>query len=388
MRGGFAVTWSSSFGRNLRLGKRPAIGVRTVSGIETRKDGSQSRILEIDACRGIAALCVAVAHLWLHYDLIYGYDDFSPHASDHPILVTLASRAPVCFFFLISGYVISLSVDASRSANRFLLGRIARLYPAYWGAVALTASVIAIAPGLGGKITIGEVATNTLMIQNWFGAANIDPGYWSLAHEAMFYLLMAAAFPLVAQNPKGLARFSAIWLAVSVVAYAVAPDTVAETPILSQALLYAPFFIGGVGFRLWTSGQRSAFVAVLIAASLAASATRIPVYGAPVALGLFAAFYAVVSGAAKALAIPPLLFLGRISYSLYLTHLALGYAVIRSVERLGAPSLLSFATGLFAAVLCAFLVQSLVETPGRRAILRLADRAPSVRAARPSARFR
>jgi peptidoglycan/LPS O-acetylase OafA/YrhL len=367
----------------LRFCRRPAIGVRKVSGIETRRDGSQSRVLEIDACRGIAALCVAVAHLWLHFDLIYGYDDLSPQAADHPVLVTLASRAPVCFFFLISGYVISLSVDASRSAHRFLLGRIARLYPAYWAAVALTASVIAIAPGLGGEISIEQVASNTLMIQNWFGAANIDPGYWSLAHEAMFYVLMAAAFPLVAQNPKGLARFSAIWLAVSAVAYAVAPDTVAKTPILSQALLYAPFFIGGVGFRLWASGERSAFVAVLIAASLAASATRIPVYGAPVAVGLFATFYAVVFGRAKALAIPPLLILGRISYSLYLTHLAPGYAVILAAEGLGAPSILSFAAGLLAAVFCACLVHSFVEAPGRRAILRLADQAPPVSAARP-----
>lgn len=356
--------------------------MRTVSGNETRRDSSQARIREIDACRGIAALSVAVAHLWLHYDLIYGYDDFSPQAAAHPVLVTLASRAPVCFFFLISGYVISLSVDASQSALRFLASRIARLYPAYWAAVALTTSVIALAPGLGSELLIGQVAVNLVMIQNWFGAANIDPGYWSLAHEAMFYALMAAAFPLVARNPKGLAQFSGVWLAVSALAYAVAPDTVAKTPILSQALLYAPFFIGGVGFRLWSSGERTAFVAILIVASLAASATRIPVFGLPVATALFVAFFAIVSGRAKFLAIPPLLFLGRVSYPLYLTHLAPGYAVILAVESLGAPSVVSLGAGLLAALICAFLVHKFVETPGRRAVLKFADPAPSVYTAR------
>jgi peptidoglycan/LPS O-acetylase OafA/YrhL len=66
------------------------------------------------------------------------------------------------------------------------------------------------------------------------------------------------------------------------------------------------------------------------------------------------------------MALPPLVFLGRISYPLYLVHVALGYQVIR----LGVAWEWSTAAGVVAAgvvsLVAATLLHYLVERPGQR----------------------
>ena len=62
------------------------------------------------------------------------------------------------------------------------------------------------------------------------------------------------------------------------------------------------------------------------------------------------------------------LFFGGISYSLYLLHQAIGFAVIHRLERMGVNSLAAVTLALGLAVALATLLNRCVERPAMRAI--------------------
>lgn len=144
------------------------------------QEGNKDRFLELDACRGIAAAAVVLAHLTLHYELVFGFTSASFDASRHTGTVFLISRLPVYFFFLISGYVIGLTLLSVGTLREFAVYRFARLFPAYWAAVVLTGALLLLFPGIGAEPSGQQWAINLTMTQGLFGVRNIDPVYWSL----------------------------------------------------------------------------------------------------------------------------------------------------------------------------------------------------------------
>ena len=88
------------------------------------------RLTELDSLRGVAAACVVLFHLTFWYD--------SFHIS--PIQVPW-SHYGVELFFVISGYVIFMTLNRARAMAEFVVSRVARLMPAYWTAVLLTSAI-------------------------------------------------------------------------------------------------------------------------------------------------------------------------------------------------------------------------------------------------------
>ncbi|MFF4602817.1 acyltransferase family protein [Streptomyces sp. NPDC001339] len=71
-------------------------------------------------------------------------------------------------FFLISGFVICMS-SWGRSLGDFVVSRAARLYPAYWAAVLISATVISFWPQVRHITGWNQVATNLTMLQHGMG---------------------------------------------------------------------------------------------------------------------------------------------------------------------------------------------------------------------------
>jgi len=130
------------------------------------------RILELDVLRGIAALMVAIAHLTLGntpYDFTIG-----------PTAVNL--------FFIISGFVIFLSIKETKKWQNFVIARIARLYPAYLTAICLT-TFFTFLFGYN-NITKYQFIINLSMLEHFFKVKYIDGSYWTLIIELFFYVII------------------------------------------------------------------------------------------------------------------------------------------------------------------------------------------------------
>ena len=145
------------------------------------------RYTELDALRGIAALMVVFFHYSVRYGQIYGYPvDTVFHFN--------IGQYGVQLFFIISGFVIFLTLDKTSFAVDFLVSRFSRLYPAYWIAITLTFLIVTIFSLPGREVSIKIAIINLTMFQKWLGVADVDGVYWTLAVELSFYFIMFLLF--------------------------------------------------------------------------------------------------------------------------------------------------------------------------------------------------
>jgi peptidoglycan/LPS O-acetylase OafA/YrhL len=137
---------------------------------------------------------------------------------------------------------------------------------------------------------------------------------------------------------------------------------------------YSNFFlIGTCLYRMHTQAARPvtyvALSAAIAATALGGGERTFYAPGSvylPIALGFTAVVRLAVSRYGRWLVSPPMVFLGRISYPLYLVHLVLGYQVIRIATEHGWRTLTGVIAAIVACLGVATLVHYLIEVPGQR----------------------
>ncbi|MBV9065043.1 MAG: acyltransferase, partial [Methylobacteriaceae bacterium] len=164
--------------------------------------GSANRLAFADLLRGIAALVVVIGHftvLYLTNPTIVALIVMSETRSAVPLprLVTqfvelfdLPSMG-VAAFFLISGFVIPLSLEGTKT-RAYMLKRFLRIFPTYWMALGIGVAAIFISAGFWSKpVTHSSVDyfSSTFLIANLFGRFDILSVGWTLQIEIKFYLL-------------------------------------------------------------------------------------------------------------------------------------------------------------------------------------------------------
>jgi len=148
------------------------------------------RLAWLDALRGYAALVVVVFHLSptvLGTDrhlAIYRHFDLGKYG--------------VLLFFLVSGYVIPMSLERHGSLRRFWIGRLCRIYPAYLAAIALVlllsgAGWLAWTSSLRHQ-TAAVVLAHVTMMSDLIGVRGAVRVFWTLSYEMTFYLIVSGLF--------------------------------------------------------------------------------------------------------------------------------------------------------------------------------------------------
>jgi len=151
-------------------------------------DGPGQRELPVDGLRGICALLVFYAHLFQPTRVLD--PRFAP--SEKFYWFNLGSAA-VLMFFVLSGYVIGLTVTqpaAPAAIRRYASRRVLRLAPITWAAVLISWLFL---PDLDGRTIAGHL----LFLHNNFSYPGIgafpllpnNSNLWSLHYEAVYYIL-------------------------------------------------------------------------------------------------------------------------------------------------------------------------------------------------------
>jgi len=253
-------------------------------------------------------------------------------------------------FFVISGYVIALSATNS-SASDFARRRLLRLWPGALVCATITTGVLVLA-GLSWASVAPRYAASALMIL-W--AEQIDPVYWSLLVECIFYALVTLLLAVGRWNPVKVALSLSVWtFAYLVWALSSADEALPAVTEVAEFLLapYGAFFAMGILFQQAHRDPASVkgwmFLPSFLAAPVCISAINAieGTHGSSQALMLFVAGVAVIilspriqlafrSEWARRVAIA----LGLATYPLYLTHAYVGQALMVGGARLGiAPS--------------------------------------------------
>ncbi len=337
------------------------------------------RLRGLDSLRGLAALAVMLFHYTTGYEWHFG-----PYVS-RPFFYAPHGHFGVELFFCISGFVILGTIQRSSSMTRFAIARFARIYPAFLVSALISLSTILAAhfnfPGLNGT----NLLWNATMLTGLIGSPSIDPSYWTLSHEVVFY----AAAALVWSCCGGRKRLEVpclLWLACSLVGH--------YSPWVSQRhrltvlfnIEYANLFvIGMMIYYLSKSSRTWLTIPTLTAAALLSlfhpefnqGYLPQPVYVAMI-LMFITVLWLVAHSGGRFLDIRPLVFLGEISYSLYLIHQMVGFAVIRILLRAGLPTNAAILLTIGLMVSLAFCLRTAVEKPAERWIKNFArgDRTP------------
>ena len=321
---------------------------------------SQHRLVELDVLRGLAALCVVLFHYSVRYGQLY-------NTAEAPALAMTRGYLGVEFFFCISGFVIFMTLERTRRPMDFLVSRFSRLWPAYVVAILITFSVVSVF-GLPGKETTPvQALVNVTMFQELFHVPHVDAVYWSLQVEVIFYCWMLIAY--VTGQLKRIRIFLWVGLAPPLV-YFIAHryfgndlSYVAGTFLL---ITYIPYFtIGIAAYNMYARRDPGYQDLLLMLSATVVAGICLSIVDGALALCAAVILWAVARGYLVYVARGPFLFLGTISYTLYLLHQNIGYVVIRSVTRHGISMDVAILIAISCSIGLAALLTWCVEKPAQ-----------------------
>ncbi len=303
----------------------------------------KSHLTTPDVLRGAAIMMVVIFHTFLNVYGLFPWSasvrDFSHFPSAHLIFLYPLSFgwAGVALFFVLSGFCIHLSYlrPSPFTWQKFYWGRFWRIYPAYLVALVVFTfkSNIDLHTWLGVKqFTLHALLIHNLSDESFF---SINASFWSLATEAQLYLL----FPILIllRQRWGIAGCLAvtfivglIWRVFAITMWGIPAHVI--TPAFSSPFMTWFDWTLGAFVAERVSQQRSAFsnhyVWISILISLFVGSTLYKPL-TPFSFSLAAAVSAVVLDLMlhinwrKSVFLGAVLFIGTISYSLYLWHLPL-----------------------------------------------------------------
>lgn len=299
----------------------------------------KSRILKLDAVRGVAALMVVIGHCG--GATIYGL-------TENPCFWWLScvgdGASAVVMFFLLSGFVLALQLDGPNrpSYRGFLVRRFLRIWPAF--ALTLVLSLVAlrwsgtlvdsgqpkVPPAMPGY---PELLQNLLMVGSPY---TVDPPVWSLYVEARLSVIFPLLLLLARRFSMGGAILASMLISLPLIrlVHSDLPDFFIS---LAEASRYMVLFVIGaclaksenpVAVLLYGRLSRAAKVALLALAiacivyQFCPFAPSLPGLGYLNWLGVVLLFvFCLYSKLAEGwLNRRPLLFLGKVSYGVYLVH--------------------------------------------------------------------
>ncbi|MBW8684193.1 acyltransferase family protein [Chitinophaga rhizophila] len=230
-------------------------------------------------------------------------------------------------FFVISGFVIPLSLDKGRYQlehyGKFLLKRLIRLHPPYLIALGITLVVLALSTAVK-HIAFPETTWSVFLSLFYLHHPDSNPVFWTLKVEAEYYLFIGLFFVL-------LQKYQRLTLAVSIPLFMLLSQTAVVNYIdLFSHLLY--FMIGIIGYVMYMKGGKNWLEAGYITAIVAF--TYLFDGAAPTIAATFTILVIMLYTGKVHKSFD---FLGEISYSVYLLHFPLGIKLINLAGRYVKP---------------------------------------------------
>ena len=368
------------------------------------------KVEALDALTSLRFLAAAYV-VAFHYDRYF-------FAAAPRLDAVLLGFSGVTFFFVLSGFILAYNyraVDfaAPRAKSRFYLARVARIAPVFLLALAVhlpwfVGWVLKTPQPLQGLMASGAVLA-PLGLHAWVpgAACSLDCPSWSISVEMFFYALFPVLLPLVLRSPLRVALATlGLWAMLTALATMlwtgygggvslIEPEAGGLVPVLLAQfikyfpLMHLPEFVAGLLLFAFWRQVRIPVWALLAAFAVAATILLASFHAVPPAVlhnGLTVIAWAplILAGAAMRggpLCARPLIFLGKISFALYLLHIPV-YAMVNTLDRAVLKGALVdhpwLGIGLtsLAALAASAAAHLLVEEPARKLILRGGWRVP------------
>lgn len=288
------------------------------------------RIQYLDGHRGIAILLV------IFYHLFHRWSEILPYGDSFSNIVFSQGFLGVQLFFLISGFVILMTLDRTKSLSNFMYKRWLRLFPAMIIStfiIVITASFFNSRPA--GEVVILNTLPGLLFIEPYWiekltgiPFSSLEGAFWSLYVEFKFYLIAAFLYFVGKDNKLTFCLFGLFMIAIGSQILNQLYDNKIIYIIYSLSthlsLSFFGWFASGAAFYLFHKGQQ---IRWLVCGFMMATISAVLLYWgdyetmlSAIVISLFFTLSFVTPIIQKALQNKALIFLGFISYPLYLLH--------------------------------------------------------------------
>lgn len=308
-----------------------------------------NRLLELDGLRGIAAVMVMMYHYSLlnPESTLFTYFQFGKYG--------------VQMFFVISGFVIFMTLQKTDKLWDFVISRFSRLFPTYWFAIIITTIIINIQIAADYKVTIIQFLVNLTMLQHWFLVKDIDGVYWTLTIELCFYIIMVYLF--LSKKIVKIELMGLIFLALMVSAKIVRSHFDIPFYFLVPLLNWGNLFFAGIIFYKIKFCESKFYHHLLILLTLIVHFFMHGIEEGVVVFIVFTIFYFFVLDYLKFLRNIFLIYLGAISYSLYLLHEINGQIFYNYLDKISDSDYIKIPLTIIAAITLSTISTYLVEKP-------------------------
>lgn len=278
-------------------------------------------VVVIQYLRGLAAVLVVYAHLDTQISRI---------SADHLLPYASIGIWGVDIFFVISGFIMYVvAIESDVGPGHFLIRRAIRIVPLYWLLTALIVAGAYVAPTMlsSTRLDAGHILASFLFLP-WPNPAYegywpvLIPG-WTLNYEMYFYAAVALGL-LAPRRLRGILT-SAIVIG-ALAALQLSAPTGAVSFYGNDVVIEFLFglLLGYMFLKVRPLGVPSGLILICLSLCLVVwmadmqSVPRSVAYGIPAAMIVLGSLQ--LEGMAKRAIVRPALYLGDLSYSLYLTH--------------------------------------------------------------------
>ncbi len=358
-----------------------------------------SRMSQLDGLRGVAILLV------FFYHAFYRWSDRIEFINEGFYDFFSIGYLGVNLFFMISGYVIFLTLDNSKSALSFMLKRWLRLFPCM-----LICSIIIFASGIffwerpSGIPMFSDlipgfsfIAPELINFVTGYELKSLEGSFWSLYVEFTFYVICAGVYFLLGRRFVLPIIFTIAVTSFFILVLFKIAGVNSKLFYVFNALgfkHYCWFFIGCIFYikseRLLESSEKVMLCICLIISLLFSKGDYYSLLGIISIILLFASVFK-FPFLIECLSSRLLVFLGFISYPLYLLHEGLLVSIILKVERLLViPAFFMFLLPILILVLfsvIAYPIAKFIEPSIKKLLLNLIKKATALNKV-PKIRFR
>jgi len=297
--------------------------------MDSIKNGS--RIAFLDGLRGVAILLVILYHAYVRWPELIPFGNMF---ADFPLFAY--GWLGVHLFFIISGVVIFMTLEKCHNFQEFILRRWLRLFPAM---LMCSIVIFATAPLFperpAGPVFYGDLLPGITFIESsWWAkllglhVKDIEGAFWSLYVEVKFYVIFGILYFGIGWRKAVAALFGLFCLSTIVfVLREIAPtlNTHLASKILSlvSAEYYGWFAAGALYYKYFREGKKALLlsaIAIAFTSALVAGTYNWQSTLSAILMVVFFTFSIKNTRVQAWLTHPSLLFLGFISYPLYLLH--------------------------------------------------------------------
>ena len=302
------------------------------------------RIYQIDLFRFIAAFGIMLVH--------YLYRGYRADNLTDLSFTELGDWMKYFFvfidlFFIISGFVIALSIKG-KSLSEYLRSRVLRIFSVYWICVLITYLVIVFFGAPRFHATLVQFLANLTLMHDLLNIESIDGVYWTMVVEVKFYLLSVLYLASKKYRDIKIEHCAYLWLALSILYVFFKSSSIMYFANVFLIFEWAPAFIAGMLLaKIYKTKRINTIDTISLLTCVGLSMYHRLIYiqkamvhfntEASIPMVLFLIFlmylivFLVVQNKLKFLNKPFFLYLGILTYPLYLLHQYIGYIIFNNL---------------------------------------------------------